>query len=202
MRLNRLEFLLMNNPLRRALQERFEIRAMAALDPPRPIASALEIGCGSAQGALLIQRHFAPGRLVAIDLDPAMIARAAGRTRGSGVRLAVMDAGRLGFADRSFDAVFDFGALHHIPDWRGCLAELHRVLAPGGRLFLEEIAIEFFRSAAGRLLRPFLAHPYAAMFSQPELLDSLGRQGFALQAVRPVLPFGLFGLFSLAAVRN
>lgn len=201
MKLNRLEFLLMNNPARRALQARFEIRVMRALLPRPAIASALEIGCGSGQGALLIQRHFAPGRLAAIDLDPAMIARGANRSRGSGVRFAVMDAGRLGFADAAFDAVFDFGALHHIPDWRGCLAELHRVLAPGGRLLLEEIAIEFFRSAPGRLLRPLLVHPYAAMFSRPELLDALGRQGFALQAIRSVFPSGLFGLFALAAVK-
>jgi ubiquinone/menaquinone biosynthesis C-methylase UbiE len=191
MKLNRLEFLLMNNPLRRAVQQRFEIRVLRALSPRRPIASALEIGCGSAHGARLIREHFAPRRLAAVDLDPAMIRRAARRSRGAGIGFAVMDAGCLGFPAAAFDAVFDFGALHHMADWRGCLAELNRVLVPGGMLFLEEISIEFFRAAPGRWLRPLLAHPYAAMFSRPELLDGLDRQ-----------PFGLFGLFSLAAVRR
>jgi ubiquinone/menaquinone biosynthesis C-methylase UbiE len=38
----------------------------------------------------------------------------------------------LPFADQYFDAVFDFGVLHHIPRWQTAVAEIGRVLRPGG----------------------------------------------------------------------
>ena len=42
-------------------------------------------------------------------------------------------------ADDTYDAVFDFGIIHHIPRWREALDEVARVLKPGGRFFFEEV---------------------------------------------------------------
>jgi SAM-dependent methyltransferase len=47
-------------------------------------------------------------------------------------KLGVGDAERLGFPDNFFDVVFSWGVLHHTPDTQRAVAEVHRVLKPGG----------------------------------------------------------------------
>jgi SAM-dependent methyltransferase len=97
---------------------------------------AVEVGCG--QGTLV--NHLAPkGALVTgIDMSLGSIARAMAGARELGhadrVRLLRADAERLPFADASFDAALSGGVLHHTPDIRAGIAEIHRVLRPGGRL--------------------------------------------------------------------
>jgi ubiquinone/menaquinone biosynthesis C-methylase UbiE len=55
-----------------------------------------------------------------------------------------MDASKLDFPDGHFDAVFDFGIIHHIPNWKDCIQELKRVLKPNGEVILEELSIDTF----------------------------------------------------------
>ena len=45
----------------------------------------------------------------------------------------------LPLADATMDAVADFGIIHHVPDWRAAIAEVARVLAPGGQFLFEEV---------------------------------------------------------------
>lgn len=110
-----------------------------------PGSRALEIGCGSGYGSQLILERFGAACVDAVDLDPAMIRRAGRRLAryGEQVRLARGSATDLHAAldaqDASYDAVFDFGIVHHIPDWRNALAEVARVLRPGGRFYFEEV---------------------------------------------------------------
>ena len=199
MKLNRLEFWLMNHPLRGVIQERFEVKTLRRLAAPAAIGTALEIGCGSGRGAGLIRTHFAPARLFAVDLDERMVALARRRNICPDTSFAVMDAARLGFPDGSFDAVFDFGIIHHVPDWRECLAELYRVLAQGGRLYLEEPSVESFQRGPGRVWRALLDHPYDRMFTIPEFKEGLAEAGFAICAFRESNPLRLFRIFSLVA---
>ena len=144
MKLNRLEELLMDNALRAWFQGSFEApRIFQGLELP-PGARCLEIGCGRGVGARLILERFQPERVLATDLDPEMIARARaylaqdGRADGR-ISLMVADASHLPFTDGSFEACFDFGALHHIPAWRRAVAEVARVLKPGGVFAGEEL---------------------------------------------------------------
>ena len=53
--------------------------------------------------------------------------------------LFVGDAERIDVPDASFDAVVDYGILHHVPDWRRALREIARVLKPGGMFYFEDI---------------------------------------------------------------
>jgi ubiquinone/menaquinone biosynthesis C-methylase UbiE len=56
--------------------------------------------------------------------------RLAGR---AGTRVSLGHAARIEASDGSFDAVFDFGAIHQMPDWPAAVAEVRRVLKPGAR---------------------------------------------------------------------
>ena len=73
MKLNKIEFLLMNNPLRAFIQKNYEIKKFIEISNVIKIKNALEIGCGNGYGSYLINRHFQPNKLFAIDIDGKMI---------------------------------------------------------------------------------------------------------------------------------
>ena len=90
--------------------------------------SILEIGCGRGFLTREVQR-IAPAT-VGIDLNREAISNAV--TEG----LSVMDARALDFPDATFDNIYSFHAIEHIPDLPGVFAEMDRVLKPGGRILL------------------------------------------------------------------
>ena len=138
MRLTKLEFWAMNNPVRRYIQKRLEFRLFQEMGLTEPGKRILEIGCGSGYGARLLAT-LEPASYVGIDLMPEQIERTKG-TNLPNTQFAVMDATDLSaYEDGSFDYVVVFGILHHIPAWRTALSEIERVLAPGGSLFIEEL---------------------------------------------------------------
>ena len=149
MLMNRAETALVNSPPRRWLQRLYEVPVLARLggDLP-PGARVLEVGCGPGYGARLIMDRFGAERLDAVDLDPAMVARAQRRLSrfGDRVRLAQGSAtdleAALGPAGGRYDAVFDFAIIHHIEDWRAALAEIARVLKPGGVFYFDEVTAQ------------------------------------------------------------
>jgi ubiquinone/menaquinone biosynthesis C-methylase UbiE len=79
-------------------------------------------------------------RLTGLDLSPGMLAIAGERAKelGRKVDLREGDAHALSFPDASFDTVVCTFSLCNIPDERRALAEMHRVLRPGGRLLLAD----------------------------------------------------------------
>lgn len=92
----------------------------------------LEIGVGA--GTDFMQWVRSGARATGIDLTEAGIALARERLALEGLtaELRVGDAESLPFDDDSFDIVYSYGVLHHTPDTRKTLAEVHRVLRPGG----------------------------------------------------------------------
>src|SRR5437870_7757583 len=97
----------------------------------------LEIGVGTGRN-LPHYRDDVP--LIGVELSPAMleIARARARELGREVELRVGNAQALDFPDESFDTVVCTLALCTIPDDRAAVAEVRRVLRPGGRFLLLE----------------------------------------------------------------
>jgi len=87
--LNRCEFLLMNNPLRAAVQRHLEARYFLRMGGPQPGAKALEIGCGRGVGVELLLDVFGASAVDAFDLDPRMIALAQRRLSSRGNRVRV-----------------------------------------------------------------------------------------------------------------
>jgi SAM-dependent methyltransferase len=93
----------------------------------------LEIGCGlGTDGAQFAK---AGADYSGVDLTQAAIDLARTRFEVSGLKgeFRVADAEKLDFADDSFDLVYSHGVLHHTPDTARAVAEIHRVLKPGGR---------------------------------------------------------------------
>ena len=83
-----------------------------------------------------VLRRFPDVRLEATDYDQSMVDAAARRLAPFGPRAEVRqaDATALPFPDASFDAALSFIMLHHVVHWEQALAELVRVLRPGGVL--------------------------------------------------------------------
>jgi len=181
MLLNRFETALMNNPLRAAIQRGFEAKKLLRLGGPVPDGRALEVGCGRGIGTQLILERFRAGTVDAFDLDPAMVALAqkrlapyAGRTR-----LWVGDVEAIRAANDTYDAVFDFGIVHHVPAWRRALLEIFRVLRPGGRFYAEEVLRALLQRG---VVRRYLDHPRADRFDRAGFEESLSDVGFRIVA--------------------
>ncbi len=102
-----------------------------------PGARFLEIGVGTGRIALPLQRR---GCWVAgVDLSAAMMGAYRGKAAAAGLpapRLLRGDVTRLPLAGASVDVVIEVHVLHLVPGWRQALAEIRRVLAPGGTVVL------------------------------------------------------------------
>ena len=141
MKLNLVEKLLVNNPARALVQRHYEGPLLRKLGGRLDGARVLDVGCGRGVGMQILLEQFGAGQVYGLDLDPLQIRRAQQRfasTSENRVVLAVGSVDNLPFPDEYFDAVFDFGMLHHVVDWQAGVAEIQRVLKPSGRSFLKK----------------------------------------------------------------
>jgi ubiquinone/menaquinone biosynthesis C-methylase UbiE len=92
----------------------------------------LEIGVGA--GTDFVQWVDHGARAVGVDLTEAGVKLTRERLsiRGRHAPLMVGDAESLPFRSASFDGIYSYGVLHHSPDTEGAIAEVHRVVRPGG----------------------------------------------------------------------
>lgn len=142
----------------------------------------LEIGCGNGAGAKTIKKYFLPKRIIATDLDPRMISIAKRNIHDPAITLDVADAAKLPYKNASFDAVFDYLAIHHIPapHWEKSLKELYRVLKPGGLVFIWDTTIETFNTLWGRVIKKITDHPYESMYTEEEFKSYFKKLGFKI----------------------
>ena len=195
MKLNWAERLIVNNPVR-VLIQRLIIRWIKDVTNLSPEARVLEIGCGRGAGACLIQEKFNPAVMHAFDLDHDMILRA-GRyvkaRRQEKISFYVGNALWLPYRNEVLDAVFGFGVLHHLPDWRGGLREIARVLKPGGIYFLEEFYPQLYQNF---LFRRIFIHPEHDRFYSHDLHQALTETGFELQGCLEQKMLGILAVSS------
>lgn len=86
--------------------------------------------------------------------------------------LGVGDANEIEHPADKFDAVVEFGVIHHVPDWQGALAEIARVLEPGELLLFEDVPRHTLDTW---LFRTFTDHPRQNRFEADEFNDELRR---------------------------
>lgn len=141
----------------------------------------LEIAAGTGRN---LEHYPDDVRLTATELSPAMleIARERARTVGRDVDLRVGDAQALEFPDESFDTVVTTLSLCTIPDHRAAVAEVKRVLRPGGRfVFMEHVRSPVAAVRLGqRLLEPLaLRFEHDHLLREP--LEPLHAEGFTIE---------------------
>ena len=204
MKLNWVETILMNNPLRAHLQRTREAPALMAL-APRPLqgAEALVVGCGRGVDVEIVFEQMRAARVTAIDLDERQVARSRARLAEKAwagrLCLEVGDVAAMPFADASFDLVVDFGIIHHVPAWQQAVGEISRVLRPGGQFLFEEIPKNVLDSV---LARTFTRHPRENRFDQGDFRAECERQGLALGERFEHFHILVFDAFRGAAVKT
>ncbi|MGC1274440.1 MAG: class I SAM-dependent methyltransferase [Planctomycetaceae bacterium] len=111
-------------------------------DRGRPLA-VLDCGTGTALIPIALAAYPVPTTITAIDLSEEMLRLAAANVARAGLESRIMlrraDGKRLPFDDGTFDAVMSNSIVHHLPDPMPALAEMIRVLTPGGLLFVRDL---------------------------------------------------------------
>lgn len=116
---------------------------------------ALDVGCGDGTIMELLTRHGVAWTVDGIDLDPREVALA--RSRGIYRRLHVAPGNAIPEPDASYEIAFSNSVLEHIPDLPSTLAEVARLLAPGGLLIATVPGDGFNRNLRGPgVLSPLL----------------------------------------------
>jgi ubiquinone/menaquinone biosynthesis C-methylase UbiE len=110
------------------------LHVVGALEP-KPRERVLESGFGGGVGLAMVLAHEPAVELTGVDIAPQMVARCMKRF-GSKVTLRQGSVEALPFADGAFDKAFGVNVAYFWPDMSRALAELRRVLVPGGRLVL------------------------------------------------------------------
>ncbi len=105
----------------------------------------LDVGCGAGVDTLFSAMMTGPsGKVVGIDLTPAMLKRAKKNLSMTDLKNVAFNEGsveNLPFADEDFTVVTSNGALNLVLDKARALAEIHRVLKPGGRLMVADLIL-------------------------------------------------------------
>ena len=192
MKLNSLEFALMNNPVRATSQRWLETPLLVG---PRGVLAGkrvLEVGCGRGVG---IENLLGLGaaHVTGFDLDPKMIALAQTRVAkyGDRARVFVGDAEAIDAPDAGFDAVVDYGIIHHISNWPEALREIARVLRPGGVFYFEDLLKELVSMLPVRAL---FDHPQATQFYGREFRAGLEAAGLSVTRWRQWGEWGMLGV--------
>jgi ubiquinone/menaquinone biosynthesis C-methylase UbiE len=156
-------------------------------------AAILDVGCGTGRLFRLAEDRFSGSQFVGVDAAAEMVKQAeASRRAGSAIRFQQATAEQLPFPDSQFDLVFSTLTFHHWHDQGKGMAEVARVLAPGGRWLLAD----FMATGSVRYIRRLLR---MRQFPERAKLDAmLAPAGLAAVAARTVR--GLGGQVSVVAI--
>jgi ubiquinone/menaquinone biosynthesis C-methylase UbiE len=152
----------------------------------QPGEQALDVGCGTGTLALAVARRVgASGRVVGIDPSAQQIARARAKAarRHAPIEFQIAVIEQLPFPDQTFDVVFSTLMMHHLPAplKRQGLAEIARVLKPGGRLVIGDFVRKQDRT--GRVARFHAGGSSVVQLASP-LADS-GFDAITTEALAP-----------------
>jgi ubiquinone/menaquinone biosynthesis C-methylase UbiE len=119
--------------------------------------TVLDVGCGPGFFTIELARLVGPsGRVIACDLQPAMLQKLRAKTEGTDlagrITLHRCEKDRLGVSEK-VDFVLAFYMVHELPDLRAFFEEVASLLKPGGQVFIVEPPLHVSRAAFEETLR-------------------------------------------------
>ncbi|MFP4106569.1 MAG: class I SAM-dependent methyltransferase [Phycisphaerae bacterium] len=161
----------------------------------------VDLGCGPADIPIRLAKARPTWEITAVDAAPAMLSIASNAVRQAGVadrvRLICVDAGRTGLPTEDFDGVLSNSILHHMPDPLRLWREIKRIVAPGGWVFLRDLArpvnaaearrlVEQHSGDESELLKEEFHRSLLSAFTPAEIRDQLQAIGLTTLTVRTV----------------
>ena len=179
-----------------AVNRRFAADFLAL--PVADTGLTLDVGTGTAQIPVELCRQSPTIRIVAVDLADEMLKLARLNVDRAGyydrIRIEKVNGRRMDFPDGHFAAVVSNSIIHHIPTPADCFAEMVRVCAPGGRLFVRDLhrpdslaeleqLVETYAGSANAHQRQLFAASLHAALTLAEVRALVADLGFAPDGV-------------------
>ncbi|HMP02135.1 MAG TPA: class I SAM-dependent methyltransferase [Gemmatales bacterium] len=155
----------------------------------------LDVGTGTALIPLLLCQKRSEAHVVAVDYAESMLDLAQRHVREAGfdrrIELHRGDAKRMAFAADSFTAVISNSIVHHIPEPGLVLAEMLRVLSPGGVFFVRDLMRPESDEQVRHLVKTYAA---GANAHQQQLFEASLRAALTLEEARGLMEsLGIYG---------
>ena len=173
-----------------------------ALAQLRPGQVVLDLGCGGGLDAFLAAQRVGPGgRVIGLDMTPGMVEKATASARKGGyanVDFRAAEIEKLPVADDSVDVVISNCVINHALDKPAVFKEVHRVLKPGGSMFLSDLVTTGqFSDDMLKNVHEMWAPWLAVASDRREYLKAIQQGGFRTMTV---LAEGLFPMAEADAV--
>jgi len=160
---------------------------LAEIETIRP-ARLIDIGCGPGAFLCAVQKRFPNIQLNALDLSEEMVEETKQRLAPSAVA-TVGDAEHMPLQSGMYDVVTCNMSIHHYPHPQEALREMHRILAPGGTLLLNDMDCAAPIRAVANWAFPRLPGGDVKMYTRQEITQMIQRAGFASCQYRKISPF-------------
>lgn len=147
-----------------------------------------DVGCGWGRSLKRLNDHFAPRRLIAMDIDASMLDASRNEAQAANVQAEFIhcSSSRIQLPEASVDLLFCHQTFHHLVEQEQAIAEFFRVLKPGGVLLFAESTRRYIHSWMIRLL---FRHPMEVQKTADEYLALVRSAGFKVQLESVSYPY-------------
>lgn len=148
----------------------------------------VDVGCGQGHSFRVLQDTFHPQRLIGIELEEEnlQVARQRAADQKVSVELLQNDCATISLPDACADLVFCHQTFHHLVQQERALAEIYRILKPGGLLLFAESTKAYIHSW---IIRWLFAHPMDVQRTAEEYIAMIRGQGFQCEARHISFPY-------------
>lgn len=160
-----------------------QLQIMLTYLDPTPDGTYLDLATGTGYVAFALVDRVCDVKIIGVDIADQAIAtnnRLAAERGLSNVEFHVVDGTHLPFADQTFDGIICRYAMHHFPEPGATLADVHRILKPGGRLVVADaVRNEVDRTDFINAFQALKPDGHVEMYAPDKLAKLLTYAGFS-----------------------